>query len=69
MVNHPKRNERETEGVVEENGGWTKEEDGGAGTPTLDLLGVLIEWGEKGGQTGYPKHRIVHRSRSRWHVT
>lgn len=25
--------------------------------------------GEKGGQTGYPKHRIVHRSRSRWHVT
>lgn len=36
---------------------------------TLDLLGASYWVGEKGGQTGYPKHRIVYRSRSRWHVT
>lgn len=53
---------------VKKNGGWTREEDEGRVRQLLIYSGFLLSGG-KGGQTGYPKHRIVHRSRSRWHVT
>jgi len=71
LVNYPKRNEREAKGVDRGERWMNERKRRRASTPTLDLLGVLIEWGrgEKDGQTGYPKQRIVHRSRSRWHVT
>lgn len=60
------RNERETGDAVENDGQGKKTE--GWLRQSLIYSGVLIEW-EKGGQTGYPKQRIVYKSRSRWHVT
>lgn len=50
LVNDPKRNERET-GECSGGERWIDErrrEEGAAGTPTLDLLKVLIEWGKGG---------------------
>jgi len=48
LVNYPKRNEREA-GDVDGGERWMNERRRRrASTPTLDLLGVLIEWGKEG---------------------
>lgn len=50
MVNHPERNEREAEGDSKAEQWMDERRRRRAGTPILDLLRVLIEWGKKAGK-------------------
>lgn len=61
------RSKQEATSVEKAKGRWMREKDRGRVHPWFTRSSYWA--GKKGGQTGYPKHRIVYSSRSRWHVT